>query len=54
MRDRVEGPASLYGVLGEAVPVTVAAGETMYTAQKETIDRDQEDLFEVMAPVDLA
>jgi hypothetical protein len=33
---------SLYAVLGEPAPQTSVRGETLETAQKETIDRDVE------------
>jgi hypothetical protein len=41
---------SLYGPLAEPAPATAAAGETIYTAAKETIDRDHEDLEEKLHP----
>jgi hypothetical protein len=44
--DRSDGAPrdSLYGQLAEPAPATVVHGETTYTAAKETIDRDREDL----------
>lgn len=41
---------SLYEQLAEPVPATAANGETTYTAAKETIDRDREDLEETLHP----
>jgi hypothetical protein len=41
---------SLYGPLSESAPATAAAGETTYTAAKETIDRDHEELEEKLHP----
>ena len=35
---------SLYDVLAERAPAAASRGETLITATKETIDRDQEDL----------
>lgn len=43
-------PESLYGHLAEPAPVTAAAGETTFTAAKETIDRDREELDEMPLP----
>ncbi|HKN45338.1 MAG TPA: hypothetical protein VJW23_15610 [Propionibacteriaceae bacterium] len=41
---------NLYGQLAEPAPATAAHGETTYTAAKETIDRDREDLEETLHP----
>lgn len=41
---------SLYGQLAEPAPATATLGETTYTAAKETIDRDREDLEEILHP----
>lgn len=50
--DRSDGPSpeSLYSHLSEPAPVTAAAGETTFTAAKETIDRDREDLDDMPLP----
>ena len=43
-------PGSLYSQLAEPAPDTAATGETTFTAAKETIDRDREDLDEMPLP----
>lgn len=50
--DRSGGPSpgSLYSHLAEPTPDTAATGETTFTAAKETIDRDREDLDEMPLP----
>ncbi|HEX5374958.1 MAG TPA: hypothetical protein VFW48_02260 [Solirubrobacterales bacterium] len=50
--DRSDGTSrdSLYGQLAEPAPATATDGETIYTAAKETIDRDREDLEETLHP----
>lgn len=41
---------SLYGQLAEPAAAAATLGETTYTAAKETIDRDREDLEEILHP----
>jgi hypothetical protein len=41
---------SLYSQLAAPAPATAANGETINTAAKETVDRDREELEEMLHP----